>query len=155
MRGRRDRPAAIDPEGGVGADRDLQQGRQTRDRAREHFRLHRQRGQAESGAEQAPASRRWMLQQRHDELPVAIERGRSSDNRHQPVGVRQIEQPIDVVIAQPLRDASEHELPAHSDPNPLSPERVWYAASASLPSASRDNAAEDSTSPAIRALKRL
>ena len=46
---------------------------------------------------------------RDDEFTVMVERSRPADDRHDAVGPREIEQPIDVGIRQPLRDAATFE----------------------------------------------
>ena len=58
--------------------------------------------------QQAPSG--GMLEERHNQLAMVIEARRAPDNRHHAVGPRQLEQPIDLVIVQPLRNCSQRKL---------------------------------------------
>src|SRR5262245_1260468 len=51
-----------------------------------------------------------MLQQRHDQLTMAIERRRPADDRHDAVGSRQLEQAFDVLVRHSLGERAKREL---------------------------------------------
>src|SRR2546428_1856321 len=80
----------------------------------------------ERGPEQ-DASRGRMFQKRDDEVAVAVEGGSASHERHQTVGAREREETVDVLVAEPLRDAAQDELPAELRSEALAPLRLVLA----------------------------
>src|SRR5690242_9083102 len=63
------------------------------------------------GAEEDATGGR-VLQEGHDELAVAVERGRLPHQRQDAVGARELEEAVDVVVREAVRNAPQHQLPA-------------------------------------------
>ena len=100
--------------------------------------------------EQQPAGGR-VFQEGDDEFAVVIEGGGASNQRQDAVGPGELEQTVDVLVVEPLRDSPQHELKCAFPGRNWARQFVLYSDSASPDSSSRASA-RDNTSAAISAL---
>src|SRR5436189_103671 len=69
--------------------------------------------------QEAPGWR--VSEQCRDEVAVVIDGRGRADERHDAVGARELEQRVDVIVAQAVRDAAQEQLPAQLGAKALAP----------------------------------